>query len=48
MALSTSYVAKTTQISFNGFILHLDWIRIDNGNQSGPGDVGMEAGAGVP
>lgn len=48
MALIKDYVAKPTQISFHHSLIHLDWIRIKNVIQSGPGDVDMEVRAGVP
>ena len=48
MALILSCVAQTTEISFHHFLIHLDWDRIHNDIQSGPGDVDMEVGTSVP
>lgn len=47
MALITSYVANPTLISFHHSLIPLDSICIENVIQSGPGNVVMEARAGV-
>lgn len=48
MALASSYVAQTTQISFHYLLTPLDWDRVNNVFWSGSRDVDVEAGAGVP
>lgn len=47
MALITSYVVNPTQISFHHSLIPLGSICIENVIQSGPGNVVMEARAGV-
>lgn len=47
MALISSCVAQTIQISFHLFLIHLDWDNINNDIQSGPGKLAMEVRASV-
>lgn len=47
MALISSCVAQTIQISFHLFLIHLDWDNINNDIQSGPGKLAMEVQASV-
>lgn len=47
MALISSCVAQTIQISFHPFLIHLDWDNINNDIQSGPGKLAMEVRASV-
>lgn len=48
MALASSYVAETTQISFHRFIIPLGWAYVDNVIRSRPGDVVVEVRTSIP